>query len=217
MSQQIEQTIKCPKCGKELKFKVWKSISTETESAIADIISGDLFRLKCDGCGYSTIVSYPMLFNDMVHNVWIWFVKGEEKSLDMNSIDVAKAIGTRVRIVDSQQSLREKTAIFNAGLDDRVVEIAKAATALHLSKINGIYIQKMFLNVLGDGKYRWELVIDGKRAYAECSKSLFKEIETVYSEDLSSEKDEPLVVDMNWALDILEKEDDTVVPEESEV
>ena len=30
-------------------------------------------------------------------------------------------------------------------------------------------------------------------------------------------EDEPLVVDMNWALDILEKEDDTVVPEESEI
>lgn len=216
MSQQIEQIIKCPKCGKELNFKIWKSISTENESAIADIISGDLFRLKCDDCGYSTIISYPMLFNDMIHNVWIWFVKDEENSLDMNSIDVVKAIGTRVRIVDSQQSLREKTAIFNAGLDDRVVEIAKAGTALHLSKINGIYIQKMFLNVLGDGNYRWELVIDGKRAYAECSKLLFKEIETVYAEELSSVNDEPLVVDMNWALDILEKEDDTVSPQESE-
>ena len=73
MSQPITHNAACPGCGRELEFTLWQSISTETENAREDIISGKLFDVCCPDCGYKARVQYPILFTDLEHNTWIWF------------------------------------------------------------------------------------------------------------------------------------------------
>ena len=126
MSIPHKQTVKCPKCGEEIEFTLWQSINTEMDFAIPDIISGKLFEVECKKCGYKTHVNYPMLFNDMIHNVMIYSVAPDSTEETEKALDsLKKMYPGRTRIVTDQSTLREKTAIFNAGLDDRVTEILK--------------------------------------------------------------------------------------------
>ena len=65
MSIPVKQTVTCPKCGKPIEFTMWQSINTEMDFALPDIISGKLFEVSCKGCGFTSRVDYPILFNDM--------------------------------------------------------------------------------------------------------------------------------------------------------
>lgn len=96
MSIPHKQTVKCPKCGEEIEFTLWQSINTEMNFAIPDIISGKLFEVECKKCGYKTHVNYPMLFNDMIHNVMIYSVAPDsteetEKALDYAEKNVSRS------------------------------------------------------------------------------------------------------------------------------
>ena len=127
MSMPREETVKCPKCGEENTFTCWQSINTEMDFAIPDIISGKLFEVTCKKCGHTAQVHYPMLFNDMIHGVMINYVMPEAVEEAVRVVDYMRERMDfcRFRIVTSQTDLREKTAIFDAGLDDRVVELLK--------------------------------------------------------------------------------------------
>ena len=72
MSKPENQTVTCPKCGETIAFTLWHSINTDMPDAIPNIISGKLFEAACKKCGYKTHVNYPLLFNDMLHQVMIY-------------------------------------------------------------------------------------------------------------------------------------------------
>ncbi len=83
MSMPHREKIKCPKCGKELEYTMWDSINTQMDFAIPDIISGKLFEVVCDRCGQKLHLMYPILFNDMIHNVMIHYVMpGQEQEAE---------------------------------------------------------------------------------------------------------------------------------------
>ena len=125
MSMPKEETVTCPYCGKTVECTSWHSINTELDFAVPDIISGKLFETVCDGCGKILHLDYPLLFNDMNHQVMIDYVPQEKVREAVRASDLMRSMGGRVRIVTEQTALREKVAIFDAGLDDRIVEILK--------------------------------------------------------------------------------------------
>ena len=51
MSQPVNQTVKCPQCGADIPFTLWRSINTDVPNAIDDIISGKLFAVECESAG----------------------------------------------------------------------------------------------------------------------------------------------------------------------
>ena len=53
MSQPVNQTVKCPQCGADIPFTLWRSINTDVPNAIDDIISGKLFAVECEKCGHA--------------------------------------------------------------------------------------------------------------------------------------------------------------------
>lgn len=115
MSIPVKQTVSCPKCGKDIEFTMWQSINNEMSFAMKDIISGKLFEVECKNCGLRTHVNYPILVNDMEHNVMIWYtypdgIEEAEKAL----VPMKKMYNGHLRIVTDQADLREKVAIFNA-------------------------------------------------------------------------------------------------------
>nr|DAT36624.1 MAG TPA: CpXC protein [Caudoviricetes sp.] len=206
MSIPHKQTVKCPKCGEEIEFTLWQSINTEMNFAIPDIISGKLFEVECKKCGYKTHVNYPMLFNDMIHNVMIYSVAPDSTEETEKALDsLKKMYPGRTRIVTDQSTLREKTAIFNAGLDDRVTEILKLIIMAQLQEqISGKELVGVFF-VPGD-EPKFEIAFKDGSGYVPVTKEMYENLASQFNDKLSAGDDE-YYIDQDWAMAFLSSPD----------
>ncbi len=203
MSMPCGKTVSCPKCGAPIHFTMWETINTMIDTALPDIISGKLFDVECEACGYKTFVNYPMLFNDMINWVMIQYVFPQNKEEAVKTISEAFAEkGIRARLVTSQDELREKASIFNAGLDDRVIEIMKVLTLQMIEpQIAGKEVGHVFY-VDNNGSPAMEFSLDGKHAFVELGMERYNIIMKMFENqkpDLVNE----IVVDYDWAIKYL--------------
>ncbi len=203
MSIPVKQSVSCPKCGKSIDFTMWQSINNEMSFAIPDIISGKLFEVECKSCGLKTYVNYPILVNDMDHNVMIYYtypdgVEETEKAI----VTLKKMYDGRARIVTDQASLREKVAIFNADLDDRVVEILKAIVMAQVEEqladkdVQGVYF-------IADENPRFEIVYDGGSGYIPVSMDFYDKARDEFFPGETLNLDSEVFVDQDWAYSLL--------------
>lgn len=202
MSIPRKETIKCPKCGAEIEFTLWQSINTEMSFAIPDIISGKLFQVECKDCGFKTFVNYPMLFNDMIHGVMIYNTAPDSVEETEKAIEATKKLyDGRTRIVTDQSTLREKTAIFNADLDDRVTEILKLIVMAQLEEqlagrnVTGVYF------IPGD-EPKFEVALDEGSGYIPVSMEMYQSIAQQFNNQLTA-SDSEYFIDQDWALAFL--------------
>ena len=198
MSIPHQQEINCPNCGTPISFTLWDSINTMIPNAISDIISGKLFDIECDKCGYKTRVDYPILFNDMVHHVMIYYIHSDQMEDTIRTASIMRMIGSEVRIVTSQNELREKAMIFNSGLDDRVIEIVKLLTLEELGdqlqgrNVDAIYFDKR------DAAYCFTLIMDGQHASVGINIDSVNTLADTMKQSLA-ETTQEYVVDRDWA------------------
>lgn len=136
-----KEEVQCPVCGTTGEFEMWTSLNTQLNPEKKEqLLSGALFQYICPHCGKSFNIDYPMLYHQMEDQIMIYYVVQEE---DIQMVeeqfrgefgDVETEI-TKVlkedmnlylyRIVGSQRELMEKIRIFDAGKDDRIVELVK--------------------------------------------------------------------------------------------
>jgi len=131
MSMPNETIITCPSCGNEQKFTIWNSVNVSLAPDLKkNIISGELVSFSCDKCGDKSRVVYPMLYHDMDLNLMIWLFPGDNPPKDdtRKTLDHLKGIGDgyQYRWVQSFNDLIEKINIYDAGMDDRVIEWFKS-------------------------------------------------------------------------------------------
>ena len=202
MSQPEKQTCKCPRCGAEIEFTMWHSINTEMDFAIPDIISGKLFEVTCPKCGYQTHVNYPILFNDMIHNVMLWNVEPGREEEAAKSLELTRKLyDGRLRIVSDLSALREKTAIFSECLDDRVTELLKLIVLAQLQEqlkgknVTGVYF------VPGDDP-RFEVAMEDGSGYLPVSMEMYDALAEQFGGRLAA-PDTEYRVDQDWALAFL--------------
>ena len=104
---------------------------------------------NCSGpsCGQKIDVVYPCLYHEMENKVMIYYApgakamkdaaaafdEGSEETVKERGFDPAQK-GYRNRVVGSLYDLQEKIAVFDAGLDDRIVEICKVMIGSELQK-----------------------------------------------------------------------------------
>ena len=141
MSMCEKEEIQCPVCGTTGEFEMWKSVNTVLNPEKKEqLLSGSLFQYVCPHCGKSYNIDYPMLYHQMEDQIMIYYVVQEE---DIQMVEEqfrgdfgsAESKLTKVlkkdmdsylyRIVGSQRELMEKIRIFDAGKDDRIVELVK--------------------------------------------------------------------------------------------
>lgn len=202
MSIPEKKTVKCPKCGEEIEFTLWRSINTEMPFAISDIISGKLFEVECKKCGYKTHVNYPILFNDMIHGVMIYNVSEGSVEQTIQELEpLRETFPGRLRIVVDQSTLREKTAIFNAGLDDRVSEILKLIVMAQLEdqlsgqKLMGVYF-------LPGDEPKFEVATEEGSGYVPVTMEMYNSIANQFHDQLAADDNES-IVNQEWALAFL--------------
>lgn len=183
MSKISEETIKCPKCGKESKFVMWSSINTVLNPEMKKkVLTGEIFKFKCNKCGCEARINYSSLYHQMEDRIMIYYVQDEEdyesacnmfSGEDMPEIfEDLMAEKYLYRIVTSPEELREKIIIFDNGLDDRVIEIAKIFY-IGQAKEQGIKVKHIFFDVSSEGNYMF-IIFDenGETKMASIEKEL---------------------------------------------
>ena len=218
MSMEHLEKITCPKCGKESEFTVWQSINTTLDPEMtAAVRDRSAFRFKCAHCGHTANVDYPFLYHQMEDQIIIHYAASDDDVQEIyqlytndNRMDIFKDIIKDKylrRIVRSQNQLLEKLAIFDAGMDDRIVEICKVFMMAEFMKqhpdIGNVEMlmytnedQKHIIQVLGDGK---------SLGGAELTDGMYNAVKQQFSSSLKDIRDDDPIINQKWALGFISR------------
>ena len=130
MTKINETKIDCPKCANAADFRVYGSINVDVDPQLRDqVLKDEIFKFKCGHCGFEDTLFYPFLYHDMQNRFWILIVpdKKDDASSAPELPEIAKRsmVNYRSRMVSRVNDFKEKIFIFEAGLDDRVIEMLK--------------------------------------------------------------------------------------------
>lgn len=215
MSQHSVEKITCPQCGKDADITIWQSVNTdldpEMKAAVKDL---SIFRFTCSHCGYSALADYDFLYHDMRNKVMIQYAESDEAVERAKTMFTGASLpkelrgifggglfaGYILRIVRSQNQLREKLEILDAGLDDRLIELyktvllPKAFEKFPRAKKLDMY----FLQLKGQNKIQI-LADGGGSATVDFNSDLYEMLQKEFAPILPDiRKDEP-VIDRDYA------------------
>lgn len=215
MSSKATVEITCPACGSVSNYSMWRSINTAMSPGMKEAVRDrSAFAFVCPHCGKKCNVDYGFLYHQMEDAMMIQYAQGDEAAADAyrlffperpdeELIDVKKE-NYLIRIVRSQNELLEKLAIFDAGLDDRVIEIYKLLCLADIQDKRPELqeIQILFLN--DNGQYILEILTGHKSiGYVEVSTDTYQLIQDSYCDRLPDMRTESPFVDRPWALEFL--------------
>ncbi len=122
----------CSKCGRTTEITVYRSINTAEEPELKEKVrNGSLFLWECPHCGTVNLARYETLYHDPQKKLMLWLVPdGKISETQMQAItNHTRAMGGyTLRLVRDMGELMEKVLIFDAGLDDVVLELCKWVT-----------------------------------------------------------------------------------------
>lgn len=130
------------------------------------VLSGELFTMECPVCGEKNLVKYPLMYHDPDAGLLIVL---SDASVSVEALPEGYT-GRRVRSVGD---LIEKIKIFDAALDDVVVEMTKYVTKLEMKRD----VEMKFLKLDGadneiiftyPDKEQMQLVSVGFNVYEDC-------------------------------------------------
>jgi CpXC protein len=158
MSSPRKLSLACPACGKPGEFVAWNSLnSTLNPHERTGLLNRSLTQFTCSACGHQAQVMYPLLYHDMTGSYMVWMVppspQGQTEQPERLPPEMLQKLGDkyRYRQVGNLNELIEKILIFDAKLDDRIIELAKlvAASKLPPEKTGG---NIFFSGVEGEGE-----------------------------------------------------------------
>lgn len=126
MSKTRDVVYHCPYCGKPFDVQVYESIDAHQDQDLRDrAVSGDLFRLSCPHCYHEFMVQYPLVYIDTDHKFVLWL---SEEAPSQELLTITKPLlekGFRLRRCETLSEFVEKIQIFEDGMDDIMVELAR--------------------------------------------------------------------------------------------
>jgi hypothetical protein len=131
MSLSSTTTITCPFCQKPGPFVMHQSVNVTLEPENkAKVLSGELFRFTCPACDKHTMVAHTVLYHDMERGLMIYLVPGDDASRNKVLDDLGPIPGPAgeritMRAVPEFNALKDKIFAFDAGVDDRLLEVTK--------------------------------------------------------------------------------------------
>lgn len=127
----LEDSVICPVCGHEQEITVTPTVNVTTDPEMREkVLSGEIFLFTCDKCGFQGFAGFPMVYEDKETNGgFLLYLEPdcEDREVGIEG-DIADQVIYRekpMRLVTDINSLKEKIFIFEAGLDDRVMELFK--------------------------------------------------------------------------------------------
>lgn len=198
----------CEYCGTEYDHVTYHVVEKQTNPNLAmDIVDDNFFYAVCPNCNRIVGVDHPVVYADMEKKALIaYFDSDIELSLAETQIgEWMKEFGVNsnyniVRVVSTQNELREKIILLNNGLDDRVIEILKL---LALDKIREDGYSQTFKEVrcavLSDGRLNIDFV-DDEPMHIATPRWYYDTMADAMKPTLEASKT-PLVVSTEWAVE----------------
>ena len=167
MGGQKEKVI-CRGCGKPHEVEYTGSVNVSANPELKEKVrSGEMFLWTCPDCGCVNLLNLPFLYHDPDGKLMILLAQTPLRSENLPE-------GYTGRLVRSVGELVEKINIFDAGLDDVVIEMCKYVTKHELGKD----VQLKFFKIDGadsemtftypeDGQM--QMVETGFKVYEDCA------------------------------------------------
>ncbi len=132
--------VRCEQCGKYHDAVIYDGVDVGKEPQFrAKVMDASIFDFVCPECGAVSGIIYPFLYHDPEHRFMVQLVDSTVKEDPFTGLfdtedETDQAIRSVVedmkeryflRTVTTPNDLMEKIAVFEAGLDDRVLELIK--------------------------------------------------------------------------------------------
>lgn len=206
--------IKCPQCEKESTFSMWQNInSLEDPMLKQQILDGTLFDFKCPYCEYNVAMYYDITFNMPEHGVMLHMIADPEHAKkvpaaieeheNMLPLEAQKNAKAYIhRVVPDLITLREKTLIFEAQLDDRVLELMKVIYNAQLKEQKGVEAEHIFFAINNQNGQVFEFYGESELiAIAPLDMNLYKTLLHAPQKKLKPiRNDRQYFVDQDWAI-----------------
>lgn len=217
MSRTRTVSFTCPSCGKESDMTIWESINTvmdpEMKAAVRD---GSAFTFTCPHCGVKTHLEYGFLYHQMEDRMMIQYASSDENAEEMYRFFtgvVPSDVFTEfrkgeylIRIVRSLNQLREKLAIFDHGLDDRIIELCKQFALMQYQKDRGDSGKDTeLLYFYYEGKHHIQIFDDHEPVgTVEITQDFYNTVRNEFEVNLPEIRKDDIVIDTQWALACLQ-------------
>lgn len=124
----------CSHCGKPTELQPRQSINVALDPELkARVKDGSLFVWECPYCGHRNLARYQTLYHDPDAKLMVWLLPPEAE-MPAEAAALARELeGYTLRRVREVGELIEKVNLFDAGLDDRVLEMCKWVTRRELA------------------------------------------------------------------------------------
>lgn len=213
MSQHSVKKINCPICGQVLDFTVWKTINTVSNPEMKEKVrTREAFTLRCPECGEMINLDYGFLYFQMEDEMMIYYASDQKETENVYKMfrengKAAKRLKELqskflYRIVHSQNELREKLCIFDAGLDDRVIELAKLLyagiffTEHPEAESDVVYFRPEDMTFVSYNESK-------PVATAVMNKNYYDLIFEEYIAERPPLRDDDIIIDMDWAYKVI--------------
>lgn len=168
----------CSKCGKRSAVEVLNLINVGSNPELREKVKdGSLFVWECPHCGTMNLKQSPVLYHDPSGKLLIWLKGDSEDSAGVEALfeseDVLKDYSAR--LVGSVGELIEKVKIFDAGLDDVIVEMTKYVSMMEMEgkpeglKFVGFSGADSEMTFTYPSKGQMEMIGVGFNVYEDCS------------------------------------------------
>ena len=172
MSIISEISIKCPHCSATSKAVAYGSINTAENPELKEqVMNGSLFVHECPHCGTKILMTSPVAYIDPAGKFIILYSVND---VAVEAPEEGAFAGFAIRHVREIGELIEKVKIFDAGLDDQVLELCKNVTQMEMQrevplkflKLNGPDNEIIFTY---PEKGQMEMIAIGFNVYEDCS------------------------------------------------
>ena len=211
MSKHHIEKVTCPSCHHEGDFEVWDSINTVLDPAMKEkVLNQSIFLYTCPNCGETFRLNYPTLYHQMEDLVMIYLVPESEveKTYEMfygeNALADYRTEKYLYRIVTSANQLVEKIQIFDAGKDDRVMELVKLlATDSILKNDPDIEFDELRFAVDDDGTNILVIINKGEITGAVDIDNMYEFASSHCNDFKDLRDDDEIVINREWILNKL--------------
>jgi hypothetical protein len=205
--------IECKYCGAEYDHAAHHVVEKCSSShLVSDIINDEFFYAVCPHCHRMTGVDHPVVYADIENDVFIaYFDSDIEFALAHNQITQwIEEFGVNlkhnfVRIVSSQNELREKLILLENNLDDRVIEVIKLWSLEKLRQEGRKQeFEEMRCGVMDDGSLNIDFVGD-PAMHIGLRKGYYKMVADKLL-PIINQLETPLEVSTEWAVEFINGE-----------
>lgn len=214
MIQQIIKKINCPHCNEENEVILWEKVNVDMNPDLKEkLFTETINNMKCKSCNYVSRIDIPLYYNDTKRKFFIYLVpefpidKKEEDNLlanlkaeTLNILDAS--YDNKKRAVFEYYNLLEKILIFDADLDDRVVEGCKILARTQLKLIEGRAAYAGIENDEITFNFFEKEDKEAKKSFT-VPKAMYDEVATIIREKDNDSSDNFKIIDVKYAVRML--------------